>query len=37
MHHKFSKDTAELDKEAAMLKEGIAKYGETPNPEAVAQ
>ncbi|MCH97003.1 hypothetical protein A2U01_0017996, partial [Trifolium medium] len=32
-----SPDTAELDKEADMLKEGIAKYGETPNPEVVAQ
>ncbi|MCI36468.1 hypothetical protein A2U01_0057691, partial [Trifolium medium] len=29
-----SPDTAEIDKEADMLKEGIAKYGETPNPEA---
>ncbi|MCH95828.1 hypothetical protein A2U01_0016810, partial [Trifolium medium] len=32
-----SHDTAELDTEANMLKKGIAKYGETPNPEAVAQ
>ncbi|MCI95402.1 hypothetical protein A2U01_0116700, partial [Trifolium medium] len=28
-----SPDTAELDEEADMLKKGVAKYGETPNPE----
>ncbi|MCI48451.1 hypothetical protein A2U01_0069694, partial [Trifolium medium] len=31
-------DTPELDKEAdELIKEGIAKFGETPNPESVAQ
>ncbi|MCI45602.1 hypothetical protein A2U01_0066841, partial [Trifolium medium] len=28
---------AELDKEADMLKEGVIKFGETHNPDAVAQ
>ncbi|MCI80360.1 hypothetical protein A2U01_0101631, partial [Trifolium medium] len=32
-----SPDTAELEKEADMLKECVIKYGETPNPDAVAQ
>ncbi|MCI14715.1 hypothetical protein A2U01_0035847, partial [Trifolium medium] len=31
-----SPDTVELDKEAGeLIKEGIAKFGETPNPEAI--
>ncbi|MCI41165.1 hypothetical protein A2U01_0062398, partial [Trifolium medium] len=33
-----SHDTTELDKEAEeLIKESIARFGETPNPEAVAQ
>ncbi|MCI79719.1 hypothetical protein A2U01_0100990, partial [Trifolium medium] len=32
-----SPDTVELDKEVDRLKEGVTKYGETPNPDAVAQ
>ncbi|MCI80642.1 hypothetical protein A2U01_0101913, partial [Trifolium medium] len=32
-----SPDTAELGEEADRLKESVIKYGETPNPDAVAQ
>ncbi|MCI85624.1 hypothetical protein A2U01_0106903, partial [Trifolium medium] len=37
MHKKFSTDTAEIDKEAdTIIQEGIARFGQTPNPDAVA-
>ncbi|MCI41938.1 hypothetical protein A2U01_0063172, partial [Trifolium medium] len=32
-----SPDTAEPDEETDKLKEGVIKFGETPNPDAVAQ
>ncbi|MCI78601.1 hypothetical protein A2U01_0099871, partial [Trifolium medium] len=33
-----SPDTAELDKEAeTIIKEGIARFGQSPNPDAVAE
>ncbi|MCI86099.1 hypothetical protein A2U01_0107378, partial [Trifolium medium] len=30
-------DTADLDKEADMLKEGVTKFGKTSNPDAGAK